>query len=249
MTTDNPLSDGEGASSPKFRVLALYSTTVESDHVRFAYAVLRFFTQIAARNDFLFDATTDWPTLTEAGLATYDVVIWINDFPQNAEQRAAFEKYMENGGSWLGFHVSAYNDKHTNWPWFVNFLGGTVFYTNNWPPLRAELIVDDREHPVTRQMPAEYTAPAEEWYMWKPSPRLNSDVKVLVTLNPSNYPLGTKDILTGGDIPVVWTNTRYNMLYINMGHGESSAGSTIQNTMFEDAILWLGGKGGSLAVE
>jgi hypothetical protein len=41
---------------------------------------------------------------------------------------------MENGGGWVGFHVAAYNDKNTNWPWFVDFLGGGVFYCNNWPP-------------------------------------------------------------------------------------------------------------------
>jgi hypothetical protein len=46
----------------------------------------------------------------------------------------AFEKFINNGGAWLGFHVSAYNDKDTKWPWFVDFLGGGVFYNNNWPP-------------------------------------------------------------------------------------------------------------------
>jgi uncharacterized protein len=103
----------------------------------------------------------------------------------------------------------------------VNFMGGAIFYTNNWPPLPAKLIVDDRTHPVTRQLPATYAAPANEWYLWKPSPRLNKNVHVLVTLDPSNYPIGVKDVITGGDLPVVWTNTKYRMIYMNMGHGES----------------------------
>jgi uncharacterized protein len=63
-----------------------------------------------------------------------------------------------------------------------------------------------------------------------------------VTLDPSNYPLGKKDVITEGDLPVVWTNTKYRMLYINMGHGPKVYGDPVQNKLFENAILWLGSK-------
>jgi type 1 glutamine amidotransferase len=89
-------------------------------------------------------------------------------------------------------------------------------------------------------LPAAFTSPANEWYLWKPSPRLNSDVKVLVSLDPANYPLGLKDTINGGDLPVVWTNTRYRMIYMNMGHGDKIFTNGVQNKMFENAILWLG---------
>jgi type 1 glutamine amidotransferase len=49
---------------------------------------------------------------------------------------------------------------------------------------------------------------------------MSKDVKVLITLDPANYPLGKKDVIRDGDIPVVWTNTKYKMLYLNMGHGD-----------------------------
>ena len=115
---------------------------------------------------------------------------------------------------------------------------------NSWPPLPATLNVDDREHPVTKRMPATFESPSNEWYSWEPSPRLNRDVKVLVTLAPSNFPLGFKDILSGGDIPIVWTNTKYRMVYLNMGHGDKVLTSPTQNNMFEDALLWLLSKNG-----
>ncbi|HTJ30210.1 MAG TPA: ThuA domain-containing protein, partial [Acidobacteriaceae bacterium] len=136
-------------------------------------------------------------------------------------------------------HAAAYNDADTHWPWFVDFLGGAVFYGNNWPPLPALINVDDPTHPAVKRLPAHFTAPANEWYIWKPSPRANKDVKVLLTLDPSNYPLGFKDILRGGDTPVVWTNTRYRMLYSNMGHGDKIFTTETQNHFFEDALLWL----------
>jgi hypothetical protein len=65
-------------------------------------------------------------------------------------------------------------------------------------------------------------------------------VKVLVTLDPSNSPLGKKDIIKSGDIPVVWTNTKYKMVYMNMRYGDQNFNSRLQNKMFEDAVLWLG---------
>jgi type 1 glutamine amidotransferase len=61
-------------------------------------------------------------------------------------------------------------------------------------------------------------------------------------LAPSNFPLGIKDVLTSGNIPVVWTNTKYKMLYINMGHGDKIFTSPIQNTLIENSLLWLLGK-------
>jgi uncharacterized protein len=227
------------AQAPKFRVLAFYSTTVESDHVDFAKDAIEFYGKIAVEQSFTVDTTQNWDKLNTENLKNYKVVIWLNDFPHTTPQRQAFEAYIENGGGWMGFHVSGYNDKGTHWPWYVNFLGGAVFYTNNWPPLPAKF-VDDNTHPATKRLPESYTAPINEWYEWKPNPRDNKNVRVLVTLSPTNYPLGKKDIITSGDIPVVWTNTKYKMIYMNMGHGDQIFNSTIQNKMFEDAILWLG---------
>jgi uncharacterized protein len=231
-----------GAKESTFKVLAFYSTDVEPDHVKTAKDALAFYQELATKDYFILDTTTDWTKLNENDLNPYRLILWLNNFPQTPEQRAAFEKYMERGGGWIGFHVAAYNDKDTHWPWFVQFLGGAVFNTNNWPVLPAKLTVDDRTHPVTKGLPASYEAPANEWYLWKPSPRLNRDVRVFVTLDPSNYPIGKKDVISEGDLPVVWTNTKYKMLYINMGHGPNVYEDPTQNRLFENAILWLGSK-------
>jgi uncharacterized protein len=227
------------AQKTRFKVVAFYTTTVERDHVQFAQDALAFFTKLAKEKNFQFDTTTDWTNTNDTYLKKYQVVIWINEFPHTEEERRAFERYMTSGGAWLGFHVSGYNDRETNWPWIVDFLGGAVFYTNNWPPLPAKLVVDDRNHPVTRSLPATYRSPINEWYQWKPSPRLNKDVKVLVSLDSSNFPLGKKDIILSGDLPVVWTNTKYKMVYMNMGHGDQVLTEPIQNRMFSDALIWL----------
>ncbi len=227
------------ATEPAFKVLAFYSTDVEPDHVKTAKDALAFYQELATKNNFVLDTTTDWTKVNDIDLKPYRLILWLNDFPKTSEQRAAFQKYMENGGGWIGYHVAAYNDKDTHWPWFVDFLGGAVFYTNNWPVKPAKLRIDDAHHPVTAGLPATYESPANEWYLWKPSPRLDSRVQVFVTLDPSNYPIGVKDVITEGDLPVVWTNTKYRMLYINMGHGPAVYGDATQNRLFSNAILWV----------
>jgi type 1 glutamine amidotransferase len=230
------------AQKPTFKVVAFYNTTVEMDHVLFANDALYFLRLIAQQNNFSFDATSDWTNLNDTYLSNYQVVVWLNDSPHTAEQKAAFEKYIKNGGAWLGFHVAGYNDKSSNWPWFLDFLGGPVFHSNNWPPMAAKVNVENQEHPVTKRMPKSYDSPVTEWYQWKPSPRLDKDVKVLVSLAPEVYPLGVKTYLSAGDTPVVWTNTRYKMLYMNFGHGNKVLSNSDQNRMITDGILWLGGQ-------
>jgi len=224
----------------KYRVLAVYSDKVEHDHVDFAQQAIRFFSTAARKDHFSFTATTNWNDLNTANLTKYDLILWLNDSPHTGPQRKAFEEYMKHGGGWLGLHVAAYTDGETDWPWFTSFLGSAVFSNNSWPPLPAILNVDDASHPIARGIPQTFLSPSNEWYIWKPSPRLNKDVRVLLTLSPANYPIGLKDVVTGGDLPVVWTNTRYRMLYMNMGHGDRIFTSDTQNRLFEDAIVWLG---------
>ena len=224
----------------RFRALAFYSETTEPDHVQFAHDAVKFLSERAANEHFTFEATSKWEDLNDERLKGYQLVIWLNESPLKAEQRSAFERYIEHGGAWLGFHAAAYNDKDTNWPWFVDFLGGAVFDTNSWPPLPARIHVDDQGRVVMAGIPRDFESPANEWYIWKPNPRANENVRILATLDPSNYPMGFKDVLIGGDLPVVWTNTKYKMLYMNMGHGDKIFASPIQNRLIDNAVNWLG---------
>jgi type 1 glutamine amidotransferase len=225
---------------PSPRVLLFFSLNTEADHVLFATDAMRFFAEQADRDDFRVDATSNWAEMNDGNLKNYKLVVWLNSLPPAAQQ-PAFQRYMEGGGAWLGFHVSAYNDKNSRWSWFKQFIGGGAFGVNNWPPLPARLIVDDMESPVTRGLPKNFVSPTNEWYSWRPSPRLDKNIRVLLTLDPSQYPLGIKGLITkkDPDVPVVWTNTNFKMLYMNMGHGDQVFTSPTQNQLFANAILWL----------
>jgi uncharacterized protein len=233
-----PALPGQPGGQAPVRVLAFWSAGAEGDHVEFAREAAEFYQRVAAGR-WQFESTTNWNDLNAKRLEGIQVVLWLNDSPHAAAQREAFENYMEKGGGWIGFHGAAYNDGGTRWPWLVHFLGGTVFHGNNWPPLPAWVHVDDPSHPVTRGLPKRFLSPDNEWYSWRPSPRANPDVKVLLTLEPANFPLGLKDTLTGGDVPVAWSNTKYRMVYFNMGHGDKILTDPGQNRLFEEALLWV----------
>lgn len=227
------------AKSPRFKALLVYDPGAEPDHVTFDKQALTFFHRLSYGEGFLYDVTETMEGYTYERLKEYNVVVMLNVMPTSEEQREAFRKYMEDGGGWMGFHASAFNNEATGWPWFNEFLGCGPFLCNNWPPQPALLDCDITDHEVTKNLPASFVAPASEFYQWNPSPREDKDVQVLLTLSPKNYPFGIKDIVLRGDFPVVWTNTRYRMIYLNMGHGDEGFIDATQNLLFTNAFRWV----------
>lgn len=226
------------AQFPRFKALAFYSEEVEPAHVEFAHDAIRIFEDLTIGDGFVFHSTSNMDDLTSEKLDEYSVIIMLNDFPHSEQQRQAFQAYMEKGGGWFGFHIAAYNDRTTEWPWFLEFLGGGVFWRNSWPPMPAKLVVNPM-HEVTRALPNTFMSPINEWYQWKPSPRENPDIEVLVSLAENNYPLGLKDIIPDGDCPVVWTNKNYRMIYMNMGHGNRIFTDPTQNALIISGLRWV----------
>lgn len=227
------------AKSPRFKALVYYTEHAEEAHVTFGEQGVEFFRKLNYGEGFYLDITTDLSDYPYEKLKDYDIVVMLNASPSTKEQREAFRKYMENGGGWMGFHAAAYNDKNTNWPWFVDFLGGGVFYCNNWPPQPILLDVDNASHPVTKSLPGSFVAPESEWYQWNPSPRDNKDIEILLSISPKNYPFGIKDVVNYGDFPIVWTNKKYRMIYLNMGHGDDEFTDATQKLLFVNAFRWV----------
>ena len=222
----------------RFNVLFIWDPYAESAHVDFDQQALQFFHKLSYGKGFTYDVRTDHPASLDT-LQRYDAVVMLNTLPHGDAERLAFQQYMEQGGGWMGFHFTGYNDEHTQWPWLNEFLGCGPFYANNWPPQPVLVDVETSNHPITRSLPREFVAPASEFYQFHPSPRANADVEVLVSISPKNYPLGIKDIIIRGDIPVVWTNKNYRMVYLNMGHGDEGFIDATQNLLFTNAFRWV----------
>lgn len=227
------------ARFPRFKALIYYSDTAEPAHVQFAEQAIDFFQRLNYGDGYVLDTTTSLAGYDYERLKEYSVVIVINTTPAPGAEREAMEKYMENGGGWLGFHAAAYNDKDTHWPWLNKFLGCGMFYCNNWPPQCVLVDVETHASPVTRSIPSQFVAPESEWYQWNPSPRESADVEILASISPKNYPLGIKDVIRYGDFPIAWRNKNYRMVYLNYGHGDREFTDATQNLLTLNAFRYV----------
>lgn len=208
-----------------FKVLAFYNGTWDVAHISFVNEANAWFPAVAPKNGFIYQATNDWNQMNAQVLADIDVVIFLDDIPPTAAQRKVFEQYMQDGGGFIGFHVCAFNDDSSKWDWYYNrFIGVGRYAGNTWKPTAANLKVENMKHPISKGMSEIFRSQPNEWYRWEKNLRENPNIEVLVSIDPSSFPLGTgpkaHEIWYDGDYPVVWTNKQYNMLYINMGHND-----------------------------
>lgn len=249
-----------------FKVIAFYTAKHDLAHISFVHEANMWFPKMGKKYHFTYDSTNNWKNLNGNFLSHYDVVIFLDTRPEDSLQRLAFQEYMNNGGAWMGFHFSAFaltpSEYPMNWDWFHNrFLGSGSYVSNTWRPTSAVLKVDDKNHPVTKNLPSTFKSAPNEWYRWQNDLRKNPDIDILVSIDSSSFPLGTgpkpSEIWHSGFYPVVWTNKKYRMVYFNMGHNDMdyehkfdntnrSLSSTFSNKwqdkMIINALLWLGRK-------
>lgn len=251
---------------PRFQVIAFYTAKNDQAHISYVVEALKWFPKIAAQNNFGFTATSEWNNLNAEFLAGFELVLFLDTRPEKPEQRQAFQKYMETGGAWMGFHFSAFalspSAYPQNWDWYHNeLLGSGQYESNTWRPTSATLRFEDTKHPVAKKMPKTFKSAPNEWYRWENDLKANPNIKILLSIDPKSFPLGTgpkpHEIWHDGYYPVVWTNIRYKMLYVNMGHNDIdyehkidktnhtlsfTFDNILQNKMITNAVLWLGSK-------
>jgi len=245
----------------EFKVIAFYTGKNDQAHISYVHEANRFFAESAITNGFTYDSTSDWSKLNSAFLAQYQVVLFLDTRPEKPEQRAAFQQYMENGGAWMGFHFAAFaltpSAFNQDWDWYhEKFLGSGQYASNTWRPTSAVLRVEDTHFAATKNLPVTFKSAPNEWYRWEHDLRKNPDIRILLSIDPASFPLGTgpkqHEIWHSGYYPVVWTNVNYKMLYLNMGHNdidyEHQTNKTlsytfenkVQNKLVIDGLLWLG---------
>lgn len=249
------------SAAPGFQVIAFYSGKSDQAHISFVNEANQWFGKMAAEFNFSYHSTTNWDELDDQVLARYQVVLFLDTRPEHPAQREAFRRYMQRGGAWMGFHFAAFaltpSAFPQNWDWYHNdFLGAGAYAGNTWRPTPAVLRVEVPDHPVTRELPRTFKSAPNEWYKWSNDLRTNLSIQILLSIDPASFPLGTgpkaHEIWHGGYYPVVWTNTRFRMVYVNMGHNdidyENKTNKELsftfqnetQNRLILDSLLWLG---------
>ena len=255
------LQTGAQKSSSRFKVIAFYTERNDLAHISFVHEANKWFPKMATQYNFVYDSTNDWSKLNTDFLSQYQVVLFLDTRPDVPEQRAAFKKYMDNGGAWMGFHFAGFaltpSEFPQNWDWYHNeFIGAGQYVSNMWRPTSAILRVEDSKHPAMKGLPTTFKSAPNEWYKWEKDIRNNPDIKILLSIDSTSFPLGTGpkqyEIWHSGYYPVAWTNKKYRMIYTNMGHNDIDYenktnkelsfqfDNEIQNKFILDALLWLG---------
>lgn len=247
--------------SRPFSVLAFYTGKEDAAHISFVEEANTWFAQQGPQYGFRYAATNDWGRMRADTLQKYQVVIFLDSRPDSMPYRKAFEHYMQNGGAWLGFHFAAFAlDKSAfpqNWPWYhEEFLGAGQYVSNTWKPTSAVLRAEGRALRMMKGIPDTFRSAPNEWYRWEFNVKENPDIRVLLSIDSTSFPLGTgpkpHEIWHSGYYPVAWTNTSYRMVYMNMGHNDmdyeagkkktlsSTFSSKDQNQFILNMLLWLG---------
>ncbi len=174
-------------------------------------------------------------------LALFDVVVWNSATGPVllSAQQAAFERYLEGGGAYLGIHAAG-DGSHADWDWYVSKVIRANFTMHSmWPQFQTATVhTEGADHPAMRHLP-EYWELEEEWYSFEHSPRLQG-ATVLATVDEKTYDPNWWPM--GEDHPVIWSHTVGDgrVFYLALGHQPQAFEDQRIQLILEQAIIWAG---------
>jgi type 1 glutamine amidotransferase len=231
-----------GNPAPAFRAVVLAEHDV--NHGPMVDAAIPFLVSMAKENNFAVDFIDSVGKFDDAFLSHYQLFIQLNWTPigWSKAQQKAFQAYIEQGKGWVGLHHAGLTGDRVlgpgqdSWTWYEEqFLGGARYRDYITPPVKATVVIEDRDHPARFLVAGSFEVLNDEWYEFDRSPRPH--VRVLATVDESTY-TPKKPM---GDHPVVWSNEHYGkVIYILMGHDAGIFRNPAFTTLLRDAILWAG---------
>lgn len=181
------------SAEPAFSVLVFSKTAgYRHDSIPSGIAAIR---ALGEQNDFRVDASEDATIFNDKRLAQYRVVVFLNTTGDifNSGEQAAFERFVQRGGGFVGVHAAS--DTEYDWPWYGGLVGT---YFRRHPVIQsARLKVIDPSHRSTRQLPIEWRR-TDEWYDFRHD--LDLGITVLIRIDETTYRGGRM----GADHPMSW---------------------------------------------
>jgi type 1 glutamine amidotransferase len=222
------------AGGSAFHVL-LFSRTAGFRHDSIPAAVAAL-SELGATAGYAADATEDPTVFSAAGLARYDVVVFLLTTGDvlDDDQQAAFEAWVGSGGGWLGVHSAA--DTEYDWPFYGALVG--AYFKQHPAVQQASVDIELPAVPGTDGLPSPWVR-TDEWYDFRTNPRPN--VTVLATVDESTYTGGTM----GADHPIAWrhaTTGGGRAFYTAMGHTIASYADPLFRQHLTGALRWVAGR-------
>ncbi|GAB3265477.1 hypothetical protein GCM10027347_33220 [Larkinella harenae] len=170
--------------------------------------------KLGKENNFLVDTTKDAAWFTDENLKKYATVIFNNTTGNilNGEQQAAFERYIQAGGGYVGIHAAA--DTEYDWPWYGKLMGAHFASHPHNPNVRkATVEVTNKRHASTALLPDRWER-TDEWYNYR---SFYTGIKTLTYLDENSYEGGTN----GANHPISWYHEFDGGRAFYTGHGHT----------------------------
>src|SRR5687768_13971365 len=169
---------------------------------------------LGTQNNFDVDTTTDASRFNEDSLKNYAAVVFLSTTGDVLDhlQEAAFERYIQAGGGFMGIHAAA--DTEYDWGWYGRLVG--AYFLSHPKQQDAEIQVLNRKHISTKHLPKKWKR-WDEWYSYK---NINPAIKVLMNLDETTYEGGK----SGKNHPIAWYH-EYDggrAFYTGLGHTDES---------------------------
>ncbi|MEO6454317.1 MAG: ThuA domain-containing protein, partial [Ginsengibacter sp.] len=201
-------------SSPKLKPVVLVFIKTKGYHHASIPEGVKAIQQLGKDNNFDVDSTSDASYFTEGRLKQYATVIFLNTTMNvlNADQQVAFERFIQAGGGFAGVHAAT--DTEYDWPWYNRLVG--AYFSSHPHQQKAVIDVKDTTHISTSFLPARWER-FDEWYNFK---NIQSDLKILATLDEMSYKGGTNN----DNHPVAWYHSfdGGRAFYTALGHTSES---------------------------
>ncbi|MBM70458.1 MAG: glycosyl hydrolase [Haliea sp.] len=223
-------------------ILVFYKTSgyVHTEAIPAANALL---VELAEELGYAIYVTDNGAVINPEQLSQFDVLVWNNNTGSvlSPPQQTHFRRWLENGGKWLGLHSAS--DNHFSWDWYVNEVIGAAFNGATRIPQqpRAQLVFENRDHPVLSGLPASIWL-NDEFYSFSNSPRDTSTV--LATLDESSYieeQALVREQLRMGDHPIIWVRRvgEGAAVYSAIGHSADTYAIPEYRRLLSNALHWL----------
>lgn len=185
-------------------------------------------------------ASEDISLFTDYNLAKYDLIIFSNannEVFDTEEQKQAFQRYVRNGGGFIGIHSA--NAVERDWPWYWALVGGK--FIRHAPHQKFDVVVTDSKHPSTEFLNKKWVVDDECYY----SNNLNPDIHVLLSADmttvedkkKSEYP----NTIFGNFFPLCWSHEfdGGRQWYTALGHDSETYKDPIFRKHLRGGILWV----------
>ncbi len=190
--------------------------------------------QIAAEEGFTTKVSDDSSDFTAAGLAQYEVVIFLNPTGDvfNTAEEAALEAWLKTEGALVGIHSAA--DTESNWAFYTDLIG-QYYDGHGLAGTAGQITFDNTAHPIVKDLPNPWSWTGEWW---------NFNSYQTWSTKPGFEILGRRE----DNQPVIWTRQleNYRMVYSSLGHADSAFEDPNMKKLLRGAILWAARREASL---